>query len=83
MSHMRQLLSEIKQTGCKTVAKAWIKAICPQKQAKWPYKCRKYKEGQVVKAPFWPENVPYNEPDHLDKAGKERSSSHLIGHSHS
>lgn len=51
------------QVVCKTLAKDWIKIICPQKQAQYPYKCNRVPE-------WWPKAVPHIEPDHLDRESR-------------
>jgi hypothetical protein len=59
----------IQQLGFKTILKVWIKAICPKKQAKFPYKI---KEGEVQKIPGWWPNTDecrFLEPDHINKNG--------------
>jgi hypothetical protein len=67
----------MQQLADKKIAKAWIKGICPKKQAKYPYSA--YKEGRssdeeaVSKLPpFWPstEVCPFKEPDHIRRDGK-------------
>ena len=64
----------LQQQSCKKIAKAWIKAICPKKQARFPYRRRRRnadEDGQepteVGEAPgWWPiETCPHTEPDHV------------------
>jgi len=58
-------LRQMQQTGCKLVAKAWIKVHEPQKQTKYPYNGGVLKEeatrwygdknlGELTKPPWWP-----------------------------
>jgi hypothetical protein len=55
----------IQQLGFKTILKAWIKAICPKKQAKFPYKEH---NGKIPG--WWPlSGCRYLEPDHINKIG--------------
>lgn len=72
---------QIQQSAGKVIAKAWIKAICPKKQANYPYVDSNPRHGQKSRRPrhngppripnFWP-NLSlcrHKEPDHLDKHG--------------
>lgn len=63
---MEHIFQKMQQTVVKRVAKAWIKGICPKKQAKFPY------HNSKVVPPFWPDiNIcPFKEPDHIKKGGK-------------
>lgn len=62
----------IQQTACKEVAKAFIKVICPKKQANFPYR-----KGSETAPDWWPEPwgpgekdmARHVEPDHLWKRG--------------
>jgi hypothetical protein len=71
-------LDKIQQLSDKKIAKAWIKGICPKKQARYPYqnKQRLNDTGLKPKIPeWWPtgENeVIFREPDHIQKSGKPR-----------
>ena len=68
----------MQQIPCKIIAKAWIKAVHPKKQGKFPYNGGKrakelkgtddfeYKRGQIAKPDWWPRKVRHQEPDHLD-----------------
>jgi Protein of unknown function (DUF2841) len=81
----------MQQLHCKAIAKDWIKAIEPKKQAKYPYNGGKaaresgedgahdqsYSERH--KPPWWPpEGCPHREPDHIKKDGQSHSFSLLI-----
>lgn len=58
-------LRGLQQNALKRLAKAWIKGICPKKQAKFPYQ----KGDEVPK--WWPptDACPFKEPDHIKKGG--------------
>lgn len=66
-SQFSDLLTSITQNICKRVAKEWIKAIEPNKQAYYPYK-----SFNSSKPPWWPLDVNHIEPDHLDKPSRLR-----------
>lgn len=55
-------LMDLQQAVLKRLSKGWIQAICPKKQANYPYN-----KGQSAAPPWWPEGVLHREPDHLDK----------------
>ncbi|KAI1149205.1 hypothetical protein F4825DRAFT_453693 [Nemania diffusa] len=61
------------QTACKTLGKAWVKAIAPKKQSTNPYT-----KGDETRPDWWPKfyrkfgcetwkNMRHKEPDHLGK----------------
>lgn len=54
--------TQLQQSVCKTVAKAWIKIIEPKKQTRCPYN-----RGESGKPAWWPASVRHKEPDHLMK----------------
>ena len=72
---------QIQQSALKVIAKAWIKAICPKKQANFPYVDSNPRHDQPRRRPrhagpprvpmFWPDLgvCRHREPDHLDKNG--------------
>ena len=76
-----ELLDVIQQVPCKEIAKAWIKAIDPKKQAKNPYnggkskaiaiaKYGKENQGFMTMPDWWPEkDCRHTEPDHIKKDG--------------
>lgn len=75
-------LRNLHQIPVKKIAKAWIKAICPKKQARFPYQNCAYEKvtGQSPPRPEWwpPVSVcAYKEPDHIHR---DRKSS-IINHS--
>lgn len=67
-AHMMHILQSMQQTAVKRLAKAWIKGICPKKQAKFPY----HKKDVVPE--WWPSTTvcPFTEPDHIRKDGESR-----------
>ena len=65
---IHERLNQIQQTGCKIVAKPWIKAREPRKQTKYPYNGGDKKEesiaafgkdnpGELTKPPWWPDTA--------------------------
>ncbi|KAI9167492.1 hypothetical protein HJFPF1_03620 [Paramyrothecium foliicola] len=78
-SFYEQRFKNCQQTACKSIAKAWVKAVEPKKQTNHPY------TGSDQKAPeWWPkpwgptkeDKVRHKEPDHLYK----RERVHLLVH---
>ena len=71
----------LKQQANKLIAKAWIKGICPKKQARFPYQNKQRLEtlGLNAEVPeWWPpiEVSTFTEPDHINK---DRKSSFSAG----
>ena len=77
------LFDRIQQHDCKRIAKAWVKAVEPGKQGKYPYnggdKAKALKgspllpanPGDLTRPPWWPETgCKHREPDHIGKKGK-------------
>lgn len=66
-------LNYLQQNIVKRLSKALIKGICPQKQAKLPYRNKKAEnEGKAVEIPAWWPSVElcrFVEPDHIDRWG--------------
>lgn len=74
--------TQIQQSAGKVIAKAWIKAMCPKKQANYPYVDCNPRPDQPRRRPrypgpprvpfFWPDlsDCRHKEPDHLDKRGE-------------
>ena len=70
------------QIPCKQIAKAWIKAIEPKKQSRFPYNGGDYKDLAIrlygkkhqgfITTPGWwpPAGCPHTEPDHIKKEGE-------------
>jgi hypothetical protein len=64
----------LQQTNCRLIAKAFVKAVEPKKQAKYPYNGGKQPDGTqgdpgMTKPPWWPSGVTHKEPDHMMKPG--------------
>ena len=81
---VKQYLTEklilLQQQTDKRIAKAWIKGICPNKQAKFPYQNKQRMEATglgPVRPEWWPpiDVCPFVEPDHIAKESKHMSSS--------
>jgi hypothetical protein len=80
---LKMRFTQIQQLATKVIAKAWIKAICPKKQANFPYvdsnpradqsqKRRRPRRDGPPRIPlFWPdvELCRHKEPDHTRKTG--------------
>ena len=71
---LRQCLKDLQQLVVKAIAKAWIKGICPKKQAKFPYRSNRKSDttpGPTEVPLWWPpiETCPFVEPDHIDRHG--------------
>lgn len=68
-------LKRMQQLADKKIAKAWIKGICPKKQAKYPYSNnkREQEEGKKPVVPDWWPDVDtvcrFIEPDHIRREG--------------
>ena len=84
VAYLKERLELLQQQALKRIAKAWIKGICPKKQARFPYKSQQQKDdrnAEPVIPEWWPiEECPYREPDHVDKQGKCHKHSHLLHH---
>ena len=82
-AYLAERLQLLQQQADKRIAKAWIKGICPKKQARFPYqnKQRLKETGMGPQIPeWWPiELCPYTEPDHINKTG-ECSDRNNYGH---
>lgn len=69
-------LKGMQQLADKKIAKAWIRGICPKKQANFPYQNnrRQAQSGQKPTVPGWwphPETVcRFTEPDHIKRDGQ-------------
>jgi len=67
----------MQQLAVKRVAKAWIKGICPRKQAVFPYHKKSKESGERVHVTannpgWWPDekDCKFVEPDHIKRDGK-------------
>lgn len=74
--YYEKVFDDLQQVNCRVLAKAYVKLVEPQKQAKYPYNGRKAVAGvtqqlspEESKPPWWPSEVRHREPDHLLKAG--------------
>ena len=82
MSYLKDRLELLQQQALKRLAKAWIKAICPKKQARFPYKSKHQDDDpncQQKIPEWWPplHECEYLEPDHIDKQGMSQQASAL------
>lgn len=69
----------MQQLAVKRIAKAWIKGICPKKQAFFPYHKKKREREGLDHLPgcipgWWPDTklCRFIEPDHIRRDGKSR-----------
>lgn len=84
---LARALRTMQQLAVKRIAKAWIKGICPRKQAVFPYHKKSKESGERVHVSahnpgWWPSEklCKFVEPDHIKRDGK--STCHpLIGSS--
>ncbi|KAI1331204.1 hypothetical protein F5Y16DRAFT_295624 [Xylariaceae sp. FL0255] len=68
-----QRFKDLQQYACKTIAKAWIKAVEPKKQSTHPYT-----GGEATRPGWWPprwgpgknQMVIHREPDHISKSAR-------------
>lgn len=74
-------LRTMQQLAVKRIAKAWIKGICPRKQAVFPYNNKKKKRGDGIhdtadNPGWWPDEslCVFVEPDHIKRDGKSYKS---------
>ncbi|KAI7285244.1 hypothetical protein KC345_g1797 [Hortaea werneckii] len=72
-------ISKLHQLSNKKVAKAWIKGICPKKQAHFPYQNKQREEqGYFPEVPgWWPPTPPSRANDFANRSG---CASHTDGH---
>ncbi|KAK6002477.1 hypothetical protein QM012_001227 [Aureobasidium pullulans] len=89
---LKMRFTQIQQLATKVIAKAWIKAICPKKQANFPYvdsnprpdqnqKRRRPRHEGAPRVPlFWPdvELCRHKEPDHTRKTERTYLLVHLL-----
>ncbi|KAK5109511.1 hypothetical protein LTR62_006963 [Meristemomyces frigidus] len=73
----------LQQLSCKKIAKAWIRGICPRKQAKFPYQNKQRLEdsGLGPNIPEWWPSVDvcaWREPDHVRKEERNELLIHLL-----
>ncbi|CAI7654519.1 unnamed protein product [Penicillium pancosmium] len=77
--YYEKAFENIQQTNCRTLAKAYVKLVEPQKQVNYPYNGRKVIAGtksqldpNETKPPWWPSRVTHREPDHLPKFDEQK-----------
>lgn len=81
---LRSRLKGMQQLAVKRIAKAWIKGICPKKQAKFPYHNKRHEEKGIkleeAVPEWWPdvEICRFKEPDHIKRTGKQVDSPDYI-----
>lgn len=65
------------------IVTAWIKQLEPRRLGAYgPYhKQLPSQQPPECTPPWWPGDVPYEEPSHLDKTGKSSPHSHATYHS--
>jgi len=71
-AYLTSCIEQLQQLSDKRISKAWIKAICPRKQANFPYQTKKREANpkDEIKVPGWWPNTdvcPFKEPDHVKK----------------
>jgi hypothetical protein len=78
---LERALRTMQQLAVKRIAKAWIKGICPKKQAMFPYhKKKRERQGpncEPTNQPgWWPEQplCKFVEPDHIRRDGESPRS---------
>lgn len=76
---LARALRTMQQLAVKRIAKAWIKGICPRKQAVFPYHKKSKESGERVHVSahnpgWWPSEklCKFVEPDHIKRDGKSR-----------
>jgi hypothetical protein len=75
---LRRRLDELTMKPLRPIVTAWIKHREPKRLGRYgPYHKQLPRDmPQECTPPWWPRDVPYEEPSHLDKAGKLTSTSH-------
>ncbi|KAL1970407.1 hypothetical protein VTN77DRAFT_5568 [Rasamsonia byssochlamydoides] len=74
----------LQQTNCRLIAKAFVKAVEPKKQARYPYNGgKKGPDGtggdpELTKPAWWPVGVTHREPGHLKKPERVRLLIHIL-----
>ncbi|KAJ5376169.1 hypothetical protein N7509_013055 [Penicillium cosmopolitanum] len=83
--YYEKAFENIQQTNCRTLAKAYVKLVEPQKQVNYPYNGRKVIAGtksqldpNETKPPWWPSRVTHREPDHLPKFERIQLLVHIL-----
>ncbi|KAL1793709.1 hypothetical protein ACET3X_008691 [Alternaria dauci] len=67
----RRRLDELTMKPVRPIVTAWVKLLEPKRLARFgPYhKKLPHEQPQKCTPPWWPRDVPYEEPSHLDKDG--------------
>ena len=68
----RRRLDELTMKPVRPIVTAWVKLLEPKRLTRFgPYHKKLAREQPPqCTPPWWPQDVPYEEPSHLDKAGK-------------
>ncbi|KAK2738584.1 hypothetical protein FQN55_000461 [Onygenales sp. PD_40] len=83
IAYYEDALKAFQQLNCRQIAKAYIKAIEPRKQANFPYNGGKVAPGEQrdpekTRPPWWPIDVIHREPDHLRKTDRIKLLIHIL-----
>ncbi|KAL5337163.1 hypothetical protein BJX70DRAFT_252310 [Aspergillus crustosus] len=88
MEYYETAFKNFQQKNCRTVAKAFIKAIQPRKQVDFPYNGKPKKSNgpipreaydpEKTKPDWWPAEIQHREPDHLKKDQRLRLLIHIL-----
>jgi hypothetical protein len=72
MTFFRCRLDELTMKPLRPIVTAWIKQLEPKRLSRYGRYHKKLSRDQPsgCTPPWWPHNVPYEEPSHLDKARK-------------
>lgn len=87
-AYLESRLKRLQQLAGKKIAKAWIKGICPKKQARFPYRNKKRCEetnGEPRIPGWWPQEkgvCPFKEPDHIRREGRTCAQSLTSSNTH-
>lgn len=75
----RQRIDELTMKPVRAMLTAWIKQMEPRRMGGYGKYHRRLPSERPAHTtpPWWPQNVPYIEPAHLDKEGKSRDC-HLL-----
>ncbi|KAK3676344.1 hypothetical protein LTR78_003618 [Recurvomyces mirabilis] len=81
-AYLYNRFEKLQQLSAKRVAKAWIKGICPRKQANFPYQNKQKTDesgGPDIPA-WWPDQsiCPWKEPDHIRKEERNELLIHIL-----
>jgi hypothetical protein len=68
----RRRLDELTMKPVRPIVTAWVKLLEPKRLTRFGPYHKKLPREQPPECtpPWWPQDVPYEEPSHLDKAGK-------------